>query len=89
MFLDSVFTKQQLRRGLDRIYMDIENMIDDAPNLHEDLAKIILDLVKDNILTNQVILKIPPEDRNKIALHQPFAEYFSKELEALNQEEEI
>ena len=27
MFLDSVFTKQQLRRGLDRIYKDTENII--------------------------------------------------------------
>lgn len=89
LFLDGYFTKQQLRRGLDRIYIDAESIRKDSPNLSLIVSKFILKLVKDEVLTNQVLLKIPVEIREEMVQNQDLADYFSEDLKVFDNEVEI
>lgn len=89
LYLDSYFTKQQMRRGLDRIYIDFENIKADASNPAETLAKVILRLVQDDVITHQVLLKMPPEIREEIEAYKPFAEFFEEDLKVFGHETQI
>lgn len=89
LYINRIFTKQQLRRGLDRLYMDTENIVEDVPTLHESLAKIILKLVQENVLASQVLLKIPTHDREEIVKYEPFATHFAEELKVFAHEDTI
>mmetsp|Transcript_27127 Transcript_27127/g.23994 ORF Transcript_27127/g.23994 Transcript_27127/m.23994 type:complete len:152 (-) Transcript_27127:657-1112(-) len=84
-----IVTKQQLRRGLDRVYMDTENIKEDAPDFEQAIAKFILKLVKDKVLSNQVLLKIPAEIREEMVKNEEFSTYFKDELEVFEREVEI
>lgn len=64
-------------------------MAEDVPNLAESLAVLILKLVKDNVLTHQVILKIPIEIREGMIEYDPFREHFAEELKIFDHEKEI
>lgn len=89
LFLKHIFTKQQIRRGLDRVYMDLDDIKEDVPDVYIRLAKIIMKLVKDEVLTNQVLHKIPKDDRAEMAKCLEFAEHFKEELEIFENESDI
>ena len=89
LFLNHVFTKQQLRRGFDRLYMDAENIIEDVPNLHQHMAKFVLNLVEQDVLNRQILIKIPPHEREEMSQYAPFSEFFGEELKIFDKELEI
>jgi hypothetical protein len=87
--LDGVFTKQQLRRGLDRIYIDAKSLRKDSPDFYANITKLVLKLVKEEVLTNQVLLKVPVEIREEMVLDKKFYQYFQEDLRVFDNEVEI
>jgi len=88
LFLDGYFTKQQIRRGIDRIYIDAENIKEDVPDLEEYIAQALLKLVKEEVITKQVLLKIPLEIREEVVKYAPFKSYFASDLTVFDGEKE-
>lgn len=89
LYLRGIVTKQQIRRGLDRIYIDAENIKEDVPNFSLYISKLILKLVQSEVLISQVLIKIPVEFREEMEENKEFSEYFTKELEIFKNEIEI
>jgi ATP-dependent helicase/DNAse subunit B len=64
-------------------------MSEDVPNLAISISKLILTLVRNEVITTQVLLKIPPYVREDMVQHPPFVEFFSEELKIFDSELEI
>jgi len=69
--------------------MDAENIKSDAPEFSHAISRFILNLVKTEVLTNQVLLKIPIEIREEIVQNEEFSEYFKEDLIVFENETEI
>jgi hypothetical protein len=89
LYLDSFFTKQQIRRGFDRIYIDEDSIREDVPDLPVRIAKTLVKLIQENVITNQVILKIPNDFREEMLAYEPFKEQFAEELKVFDDEPNI
>lgn len=89
LYLDSFFTKQQIRRGFDRIYIDEDSIREDVPDLPVRTAQTLVKLVQENVITSQVILKIPNEFREEMLAYEPFKEQFVEELKVFEDEPNI
>jgi len=89
LYVNELFTKQQLRRGLDRLYMDAENLRGDLPQFAYTISQLILSFVEDDILPRQVILRIPGDLREEMIQDKDFSDFFKDELEVFEKEIEI
>ena len=74
--------KRDLRRGIDRLILDIENIEIDAPKCYEEVAIFLIWLHKSNCICNKYISTIPKEVYERFMEVEEFWSYF-KELNVL------
>eukprot|EP00347_Sterkiella_histriomuscorum_P006178 403353763 len=86
VFIDGVITKQQIRRGLVRLFWRLEDILLDYPRANQVLAQIMVFLHLRQIMSSKILTQIPREIRQNLLEQDSIKEHFSKEIEVLQSE---
>lgn len=87
--MSGLLTKQQIRRGLVRLFWKLEDILLDVPNATQVLAQILQFLhVRKVVSPAGIITQMPKEVREKLTAIDSFKTHFQKELEKLGEEDE-
>lgn len=85
---EGLITKQQIRRGLVRLFWRLEDMLLDFPRANQVIAQIMVFLHLRQIMSSKILTQIPKEMRQSIFEQDSFKEHFAKEIEILQSENE-
>lgn len=85
---NGILTKQQLRRGLVRLFWKFEDIMIDVPLAPKVLAQLLAYLKLRGVISGRAITQIPPEIREKLQESDTFKQHFQKELDILQHEKD-
>lgn len=80
LFIDSIITKQQIRRGIVRVFWRLEDIMLDYPKANQILSQIIVFLHLRSLISNKILTHVPAEIRPLLYDTDAIKDHFSKEL---------
>lgn len=84
-----LITKQQIRRGLVRLFWKFEDILLDVPQAPQIMAQILSFLsLRLLISSGGILTQMPVEVREKLFAVPAFNEHFAKKIEKLGEEKE-
>ena len=88
LFSQDQITKQQIRRGLVRLFWKFEDILIDYPKGHNVLGQILAYLKLRGLLTGKIVTQIPLQTRELLFKVDSFTQSFEKEIKILAHEKE-
>ena len=83
LLVERAISKLQVRRGFDRYFMDLDEILIDSPLAGEESAALLVSLAKESVFCSKILAKLPADTLEKLRASEVFSEFFSDDLELL------